>query len=107
MIFSESNTEISEIFHEKRGSSYSQGFGIQKQFLNSLVLLFFADNTSSVGRSLTFRVSAYTVPLKSKLPVASRFRRDANRVARYANRVARYAIRVARESSKRKMSGIN
>ena len=48
-----------------------------------------------------------TVPLKSKLPVASRFRRDANRVARYANRVARYAIRVARESSKRKMSGIN
>ena len=49
----------------------------------------------------------YTVPLKSKLPVASRFRRDANRVARYANRVARYAIRVARESSKRKMSGIN
>ena len=34
-----------------------------------------------------------TVPLKSKLPVASRFRRDANRVAR--------------ESSKRKMSGIN
>ena len=41
-----------------------------------------------------------TVPLKSKLPVASRFRRD-------ANRVARYAIRVARESSKRKMSGIN
>ena len=40
-----------------------------------------------------------TVPLKSKLPVASRFRRD-------ANRVARYAIRVARESSKRKMSGI-
>ena len=48
-----------------------------------------------------------TVPLKSKLPVASRFRRDANHVARYANRVARYAIRVARESSKRKMSGIN
>ena len=48
-----------------------------------------------------------TVPLKSKLPVASRFRRDANRVARYANHVARYAIRVARESSKRKMSGIN
>ena len=34
----------------------------------------------------------HTVPLKSKLPVASRFRRDANRVAR--------------ESSKRKMSGI-
>ena len=45
-------------------------------------------------------VLRYTVPLKSKLPVASRFRRD-------ANRVARYAIRVARESSKRKMSGIN
>ena len=34
-----------------------------------------------------------TVPLKSKLPVASRVRRD--------------AIRVARESSKRKMPGIN
>ena len=34
-----------------------------------------------------------TVPLKSKLPVASRFKRD--------------AIRVARESSKRKMPGIN
>ena len=59
VIFSESDTEISEIFHEKRGSSYSQGFEIQKQFLNLLVLLFFADNTSSVGRSLTFRVSAY------------------------------------------------
>ena len=41
-----------------------------------------------------------TVPLKSKLPVASSFRRD-------ANRVARYAIHGARESSKRKMSGIN
>ena len=48
----------------------------------------------------TIPESASTVPLKSKLPVASRFRRD-------ANRVARYAIRVARESSKRKMSGIN
>ena len=59
VIFSVSGTEISEIFHEKCGSSYSQGFGIQKQFLNSGVLLFFADNTSSVGRSLTFRVSAY------------------------------------------------
>ena len=59
VIFSVSDTEISEIFHNKRGSSYSQGFGIQKQFLNSVVLLFFADNTSSVGRSLTFRVPAY------------------------------------------------
>ena len=59
VIFSESDTEISEIFHEKRSLSYSQGFGIQKQVLNSLVLLFFADNTSSVGRSLTFRVLAY------------------------------------------------
>ena len=57
--FSVSDTEFWEIFHEKRGSSYSQGFGIQKQFLNSVVLLFFSDNTSSVGRSLTFRVSAY------------------------------------------------
>ena len=46
------------------------------------------------------KVHLDTVPLKSKLPVASRFRRD-------ANLVARYAIRVARESSKRKMSGIN
>ena len=44
----------------------------------------------------------FTVPLKGKLPVASRFRRDANRVARYANRVARYAIRVAQDSPKRK-----
>ena len=59
VIFAVSGTEILEISHEKRGSSYSQGFGIQKQFLNLLVLLFFADNTSSVGRSLTFRVSAY------------------------------------------------
>ena len=59
VIFSEPDTEISEIFHEKRSSSYSQGFGIQKQFLNLLVLPFFADNTTSVGRSLTFRVSAY------------------------------------------------
>ena len=59
VIFSESDTEISFFFHEKCDSSYSQGFGIQKQFLNSLVLLFFVDNTSSIGRSLTFRVSAY------------------------------------------------
>ena len=43
-----------------------------------------------------------TVPLKCKLPVASRFRRDANRVARYAISVARYAIRVAQDSLKRK-----
>ena len=57
--FSVSDREISEIFHEKRGSSHSQGFVIQKQFLNLVVLLFFADNTSSVGRCLTFRVSAY------------------------------------------------
>ena len=33
-----------------------------------------------------------TVPLKSKLPVASRLACDANRVARDANRVARDAI---------------
>ena len=59
VIFSVSDTEISEIFHNKCSLSYSQGFGIQKQFLNSVVLLFFADNTSSVGRSLTFRVPAY------------------------------------------------
>ena len=59
VIFAVSDTEISEIFHEKRGSSYSQGFGIQKQFLNLVVLLFFVDNTSSVGRPLTFRVLAY------------------------------------------------
>ena len=31
-----------------------------------------------------------TVPLKSKLPVAKRLPRGANRVARYANRVACY-----------------
>ena len=59
VIFSVSDTEIWEIFHEKHGLSYSQGFGIQKQFLNSVVLLSFSENTSSVGRSLTFRVSAY------------------------------------------------
>ena len=59
VIFSVSDAEILVIFHEKRSSTCSQGFGIQKQFLNSVVLLFFADNTSSVGRSLTFRVSAY------------------------------------------------
>ena len=57
--FAVSGTEILEISHEKHGSSYSQGFGIQKQFLNLVVLLFFADNMSSVGRSLTFKVSAY------------------------------------------------
>ena len=58
VIFLVSDAQISVIFHEKRSLSCSQGFGIQKQFLNSVVLLFFADNTSSVGRSLTFRVSA-------------------------------------------------
>ena len=59
VIFLVSDAQISVIFHEKRSLSCSQGFGIQKQFLNSVGLLFFADNTSSVGRSLTFRASAY------------------------------------------------
>ena len=43
--------------------------------------------------SQRFLLVFHTVPLKSKLPVVSCFRRD--------------AIRVVRESSKRKMSGIN
>ena len=43
--------------------------------------------------------SETTVPLKSKLPVASRFLRDENRVARYAIIIARYENRV--ESLKR------
>ena len=57
--------------------------------------------------AIPFPCIKLTVPLKSKLPVASCFRHDANHVARYANRVARYAICVVQESSKRKMSGIN
>ena len=59
VIFVVPGTEILEISHEKCSSSYSQGFGIQKQFMNLVSLIFFADNMSSVGRSLTFRVSAY------------------------------------------------
>ena len=41
VIFSVFDTEICEIFHEKRGSAYSRGFGIPKNLLNSVVLLFF------------------------------------------------------------------
>ena len=37
---------------------------------------------------LNWQMLETTVPLKSKLPVASRFRHDANHVARYMNRVA-------------------
>ena len=39
--------------------------------------------------------SETTLPLKSKLPVASRFLRDENRVARYEIIIARYENRVA------------
>ena len=46
MIFSVFDTEIWEIFHEKWGLAYSGGFGIKKQLLNVVVLLFFLDNTS-------------------------------------------------------------
>ena len=46
VIFSVSDTEIWQIFHKKRGLAYSQGFGVQKQLLNSVVLLFFLDSTS-------------------------------------------------------------
>ena len=53
-------TEIWEIFHEKQGSAYSRGFGIQKQLLNLVVLLFFLAQRESVERSLTFMVSAYS-----------------------------------------------
>ena len=60
--------------------------GILQQ--NSDLERLLAKHKGKMKNSLTL-----TVPLKSKLPVASRFRRDANRVAR--------------ESSKRKMSGIN
>ena len=43
-----------------------------------------------------------TVPLKSKLPVASRFLCNENHVVRYAILVARHENRVARESFNRK-----
>ena len=46
VIFSVFDTEIWQIFHEKQGLPISQGFGIQKQLLNSMVLLFFFDNMS-------------------------------------------------------------
>ena len=45
----------------------------------------------SAGTKQKQKQQEYTVPLKGKLPVASRFRRD-----------ARYAIRVAQDSPKRK-----
>ena len=55
-----------------------------------------------------------TVPLKSKLPVASRFSRDDNRVSRYeilvsrdATLVSREENLVSRESLKRKFWNIN
>ena len=60
VIFSVFDTEICEIFHEKRGSAYSRGFGIPKKLLNSVVLLFFFGQHESVRRSLTIRVSAYS-----------------------------------------------
>ena len=46
VIFSVFDTEIWEIFHEKRGSSYSRGLEIQEQLVNSVVSLLFLDNTS-------------------------------------------------------------
>ena len=58
--FSIFDTEIWEIFHEKRGSAYDRGFGIQKQLLNSVVLLSLFGQHESDGRSLTFRVSAHS-----------------------------------------------
>ena len=60
MIFSVFDTEIWEIFHEKRGSSSSRGLGIEKQLLNSVVSLFFFGQHEYVGRSLTFRVLVYS-----------------------------------------------
>ena len=41
VIFSVFDTEICEIFHQKWGSAYSQGFAIKKKLLNLVVLLFF------------------------------------------------------------------
>ena len=56
-------SEIWEIFNEKQGSANSRGSGIKKQLLNLKVLPFFFGQQESVGRSLTFRVSAYSLDL--------------------------------------------
>ena len=48
----------------------------------------------------------YTVPLKSKLPVSSRFSRDENLVSRDKNLVSRDESLVSRESLKRKFWNI-
>ena len=47
-----------------------------------------------------------TVPLKSKLPVSSRFSRDENLVSRDESLVSRYESLVSRESLKRKFWNI-
>lgn len=60
VIFSLFDTDVWEIFHEKQGSACSRGFGIQKQLLNLVVLLFFFGQSESAERSLTFMVSAYS-----------------------------------------------
>ena len=46
VIFSVFDAKIWEIFQEKRGSAYSQGFGIPKELVNLVVLLLFLDNTT-------------------------------------------------------------
>ena len=52
-------TEIWDIFHEKRGSAYSGGFGIKKTIAEFGGFTFFFFGQHSGGRSLTFRVAAY------------------------------------------------
>ena len=52
VIISVFDTDIWQIFHEKRGSPYSKRFGIQKQLLNSVVLLFLENTSLLEGLSL-------------------------------------------------------
>ena len=53
VIFSVLDTEICKIFHQKWGLAYSQGFGIKKKLLNSVVLL------SSWTTRVCLKVSKY------------------------------------------------
>ena len=58
MIFSVFDTEIWDIFHDKRSSAYRRWFGIKK-IAEFGGFTFFSFGQQSVRRSLTLRFSAY------------------------------------------------
>ena len=78
VIFSVFDTEICELFHQKRGSAYSRGFGIKKSCWIRWFYFFFGQH-ESVWRSLNIRVSAYSrdrlIGEEIRYPVSSVYER--------------------------------